>query len=274
MLAQKQLLWCVLAYASQIASGLALPMPESSQPNYGLPQRNALTPRAKKGFGNGVPLRIMPLGASITFGFGSSDNNGYRKDLRDKLEAAGNKVNMVGNNPSGTMKDNDTEGWKSYTIDQVRDKANTSVPKYKPNVVLVNVGTNDCVQNKDVPNAGARLRTLLDALYAESPKATVILSTLLVNRDPDVQARVEDYNAQLKKVGDSLQRDGKKRLVVVDMQSDNGPEVDDLNTDGTHPDDAGYRKMADVFYEGLEEADRRDYFVAADKVDGLADDGA
>ncbi|KAF3058575.1 carbohydrate esterase family 3 protein [Daldinia childiae] len=243
-----------------------------SQNHNGTLSRDALAARAK-GFGNGVPLRIMPLGASITFGFGSSDNNGYRKDIRDKIEANGNKVNMVGNNPSGSMKDNDTEGWKSYTVDQVHDKATASVPKYKPNVILVNVGTNDCVQNKDLPNAGKRLQSLLDSLYTESPKATVILSTLLVNKDAAVQARVQDFNAQLRKVANQLQSD-KKRLVLVDMQSDDGPEVEDLNADGTHPNDTGYRKMADVFYEGLKEADRRNYFVAADKVDGLADDGA
>ncbi|OTB16454.1 carbohydrate esterase family 3 protein [Daldinia sp. EC12] len=266
MLAHKQLLCCVLACASQMANGLALPR---------TPNGNSTLSRdaRAKGFGDGVPLRIMPLGASITYGFGSSDKNGYRKDLRDKLEANGNKVNMVGDNPSGSMKDNDTEGWKSYTVDQVHDKADGSVPKYKPNVVLVNVGTNDCVQNKDMPNAGKRLQSLLEALYTKSPKATVILSTLLVNKDPDVQTRVKDYNAQLKKVADQLQAD-KKRLVVVDMQSDMGPKLEDLNSDGTHPGDEGYRKMADVFWEGLKEADRRNYFVAADKVDGLADDGA
>ncbi|KAI0108214.1 carbohydrate esterase family 3 protein [Daldinia grandis] len=264
MPAQKQLLWCVLAFASQIASGLALPTPES--------QIDALAARAK-GFGNGIPLRIMPLGASITFGFGSSDNNGYRKEIRDRLEGNGNQVNMVGNNPSGTMKDNDTEGWKSYTIDQVRGKADASVPRYKPNVILLNVGTNDCVQNNDLANAGKRLQSLLDALYAKSPRATVVLSTLLVNRDAAVQSRVRDYNAQLREVGARLQGRG-RRLVVVDMQSDHGPTVDDLNADGTHPGDAGYAKMARVFYEGLGEADRRRYFVPADKVDGLADDGA
>ncbi|KAI8966659.1 carbohydrate esterase family 3 protein [Daldinia sp. FL1419] len=271
MLAHKQILWCALAYVSQIASGLPVLKPES-QDSDGILSRDVLEARAK-GFGDGVPLRIMPLGASITFGFGSTDNNGYRKDLRDKLESNGNEVNMVGDNPSGSMKDNDTEGWKSYTVDQVHDKADASVPKYKPNVILVNVGTNDCVQNKDMPNAGKRLQNLLESLYQESPKTTVILSTLLVNRDADVQARVKDFNSQLRDVARQLRSDDRK-LVVVDMQGDDGPTVDELNEDGTHPNDEGYRKMANVFYKGIKEADHEDYLVAADKVAGLADDGA
>lgn len=38
-------------------------------------------------------LRIMPLGASITQGYASTDGNGYRKHLRDRLRFAGWKVN-------------------------------------------------------------------------------------------------------------------------------------------------------------------------------------
>lgn len=51
-------------------------------------------------------LRIMPLGASITQGYGSVDNNGYRKWLRQQLRFKGYKVNMVGSKQDGTMKDN------------------------------------------------------------------------------------------------------------------------------------------------------------------------
>jgi hypothetical protein len=51
-------------------------------------------------------LRIMPLGASITQGYKSSDNNGYRKVLREQLRHAGWPVNMVGSLSDGTMHDN------------------------------------------------------------------------------------------------------------------------------------------------------------------------
>jgi hypothetical protein len=51
-------------------------------------------------------LRIMPLGASITQGYLSSDNNGYRKVLREQLRYSGWPVNMVGSLEDGTMLDN------------------------------------------------------------------------------------------------------------------------------------------------------------------------
>jgi hypothetical protein len=41
-------------------------------------------------------LRIMPLGASITAGKGSTPEDGYRKVLRENLIKLGHKVEMVG----------------------------------------------------------------------------------------------------------------------------------------------------------------------------------
>ena len=53
-----------------------------------------------------VSLRILPLGASITWGYLSSDGNGYRKPLRDQLRFEGWEVDMVGSKSNGDMKDN------------------------------------------------------------------------------------------------------------------------------------------------------------------------
>jgi hypothetical protein len=55
-----------------------------------------------------VELRILPLGASITWGLKSETHNGYRKYLRDQLRFDGWEVNMVGSkhDPDSTMKDN------------------------------------------------------------------------------------------------------------------------------------------------------------------------
>lgn len=63
-------------------------------------------PRAKRDDAPKVPLRILPLGASITWGYLSSTGNGYRKPLRDKLRFEGWEVNMVGSKSNGDMVDN------------------------------------------------------------------------------------------------------------------------------------------------------------------------
>lgn len=51
-------------------------------------------------------LRVMPLGASITMGYQSTDHNGYRKALRQQLRHAGWQVDMIGSLRNGTMHNN------------------------------------------------------------------------------------------------------------------------------------------------------------------------
>ncbi|KAI1258651.1 carbohydrate esterase family 3 protein [Xylariaceae sp. FL1019] len=214
----------------------------------------------QRSFADGIRLRIMPLGASITYGLKSTDGNGYRKDLRVKLIDNGNPVNYVGTQISGTMLDNNTEGWPGYTITEVHNKANVAVPKYKPNVILVNVGTNDVSGNVDISAAGERMTSLLDDLYAKSPRATVILSTLLVRADATMQLRTVSINSQIKTVA-AAQQAKNRRLVLVDMESSSGPVVGDL-VDGVHPDDAGYVKMANIWFDGIKTANAKGFLVA------------
>lgn len=92
----------------------------------------SLDPRVTAGgLQNGLWLRPMPLGASITYGLTSNDGNGYREFLRELLVNYGNPVNMVGSRRNGTMEDNDVEGWPGDIIDEVHEKAKTAVPKVK-----------------------------------------------------------------------------------------------------------------------------------------------
>ncbi|KAK1752312.1 family 3 putative carbohydrate esterase [Echria macrotheca] len=219
-----------------------------------------------------VPLRIMPLGASITYGQASSDGNGYRGSLRDQLTSAGNVVNMVGSRQHGTMKDNDVEGWPGFRIDQVQAKARDSVPKFKPNVFLINVGTNDALQNRNVSTAGERMEALIGDLYSMSPRATIVLSTLIVNKNPQVERSVQAINTQLVALVPKLRQAG-RRIILVDMHADNGPLLEDL-ADETHPNDVGYRKMANIWYAGLNSVGNLGWLQAAEPVAGLPDNGS
>lgn len=63
---------------------------------------------------HGIPLRVLPLGASITAGWGSSDGNGYRKYLQQDL--AGTEMQYVGSLRSGAMTENHHEGHSGFTI--------------------------------------------------------------------------------------------------------------------------------------------------------------
>ncbi|KHN99967.1 Esterase, SGNH hydrolase-type [Metarhizium album ARSEF 1941] len=199
-----------------------------------------------------VALRLMPLGASITYGQGSSTGNGYRGDLHDLLTSNGYAVGMVGSRRHGSMEDNAVEGWPGFLIHEVRSKAEAAVPSRLPNVFLVNAGTNDCAVNLDLDAAGRRIDRLLEYLWTASPGSTVILSTLLVNLSPPVEARVGRVNAQIEQVAEDRAAQG-KRIVLVDMHAADAPQAPDM-ADATHPNDAGYSKMAAIWLRGIQEA--------------------
>ncbi|KAL4869595.1 hypothetical protein BDV12DRAFT_196225 [Aspergillus spectabilis] len=64
---------------------------------------------------------------------------------------------MVGSRSNGDMADNDVEGTSGHVIDQVSSVAANSLI-YKPNVVLINAGTNDCRLDIGINQAGERMR--------------------------------------------------------------------------------------------------------------------
>ncbi|ETS81634.1 hypothetical protein PFICI_06636 [Pestalotiopsis fici W106-1] len=215
-------------------------------------------------FAGGIFLRIEPLGASIVHGVASSDGNGFRKYLRDAIVYNGNRVDMVGSNPNGTMRDNDNSGWPGYVIDEVHDKSNIDTSNYKPNLVLINAGTNDAIQDKDISNAGQRMKNMLGDIYTQSPRATVILSGLLRNGDSGTDSRAKQINSQYQTLVSALQSYGKP-IIWADMQGSDGPTLADISSDGTHPVDAGYKKMAKIWYAAIAQADAKGYLQQAQR---------
>ncbi|KAI0456695.1 carbohydrate esterase family 3 protein [Xylaria acuta] len=223
----------------------------------------------------GVPLRVMFLGASVTRGAVSVGNLGYRSHLRDRLAGLGNAVNFVGSQRLGAFKDNDLEAYPGNRIDQIHDHATRIVPKTKPNVFVLHVGSNDCLQKHDTGNAGIRMRNLITYLFGASPQATVIMSSLLTNTVPDKEPCILDLNIQIRKLASALQREGRP-VVFAEMHCEQGlpnrPVPADISSDGTHPFDHGYRLMADIFFSAFLEADRRG-FLRTPEENGVPDDG-
>ncbi|KAH8891447.1 hypothetical protein GQ53DRAFT_865088 [Thozetella sp. PMI_491] len=189
-------------------------------------------------------LRIMPLGASIVWGQASTDGNGFRKYVRDQLRVSGWNVNMVGSVSSGNMHDNQNEGHSGWVITQVQDAAKGSIWMH-PNVILINVGTNDCRGNIDPGNAGARLKTLIDYLFSAVPSTTIIYSTLIPS--PDFDACMQNVNSQYRALLDQYQG---KRIALADMHA--FLTMNDISGDGTHPNDYGYKKMAAVWWDAFQ----------------------
>jgi len=199
-----------------------------------------------------VPLRIMPLGASVTFGTGSTTGDSYRKNLLDQLVASGQTVNYVGEFQNGNFTNRQVEATPGFVINQIANSSSATVPKFLPNLVLLDAGTNNCNGGGTVPDAGASVSSLIGSIYAQSPGSTVILASVLVNKVPAQEACRVDINSQYNALAAQLTGQGAK-FVFVDMRGPNGPTVNDL-ADTRHPNDAGYVKMANVWMQGIQQA--------------------
>jgi len=185
-----------------------------------LPERHGHedSPSVNRATFRGRNLRILPLGASITAGKDSSTGDGYRKDLQDRLERDGNNVTYVGTRFYGTMADNACEAYPGYTIERVDNATRQSgALLFLPNVVLINLGTNNCVvKNQDPEGAPARYKQLLDHIRDVVPSALVVVSSLVHNRDPTKDACIVKLNAGLERVANDARSFGQK-VAFVDM---------------------------------------------------------
>ncbi|GHE56158.1 lipase [Streptomyces spiralis] len=195
-------------------------------------------------------LRLMPLGDSITWGVGSPSGNGYRGSLWNQLSAEGHALDFVGSGRNGTMSDPDNEGHSGWRIDQIAGIADNVLARYRPNVVTLEIGTNDLNGNYQVPTATDRLRALIDQITRDVPDATVLVGTLIISTSGTEEASRPAFNAKLPGIVQAEQAAG-KHVRLVDMSALTPADL----SDSLHPDDDGYRKMADAFNAGVQAAD-------------------
>lgn len=192
------------------------------------------------------PLRVLPLGDSITWGMSSSTGSGYRGPLRAALLDGGFNVDFVGSIASGTMTDPYNEGHSGWRIDQIAGSTTQVVQKYQPNVVLLKAGTNDMIQSYAVGTAPNRLSDLIDQILAASPSTTVLVASLVPATDGTINNNIKAFNAKLPELVAQKRRQG-LAVYFVDMSSFPSSAL----ADGIHPNDAGYQLMADQWLPAL-----------------------
>lgn len=193
-------------------------------------------------------LRILPLGDSITWGTESTTQNGYRGPLSIALSSQVSTQDFVGTGINGTMSDPDNEGHPSYKISDIAALTNASLNKYKPNIVLLDAGINDLGQNYEISSAPARLGSLVDQILAAEPDATVLVATLIINGDPNLESLRETFNSQLPTIIQARVGAG-KHVALVDMGT-----LTTADLSGTlHPNDAGYQLMANAWDQAIQQ---------------------
>ncbi|MZD10047.1 SGNH hydrolase [Streptomyces sp. SID5785] len=190
-------------------------------------------------------VRVMPLGDSLTDGF-TPYPGGYRVGLWQRLTADGHTVDFVGSQSNGPAElgDHDHEGHSGWRIDQLDANIDAWFPPADPRTVLLLIGTNDLNQNHDIAHAPDRLARLIDHIRAAAPRCELLVATVPPQSNATLESRVRAYNAAIPQV--VAAKGPQTHLVAM---------YDALTTadlaDGIHPTQAGYAKMAAVWYEAL-----------------------
>ncbi|WP_054564419.1 FG-GAP-like repeat-containing protein [Frankia sp. R43] len=197
---------------------------------------------------NPTNLRVLPLGDSITYGVGTSDNSSYRARLWSLLDPRVDDLDFVGSVDTGQLPDTDNEGHPGWTISQISQIAACTVRTYQPNIVTLHIGTNDMARNVSVAGAPDRLRTLLRRIFEAAPRTTVMLATLIPSTTPATMNRIQAYNAAIPGIAAEFRATG-RMVHVVDM----GAVTPGDMTDSLHPNATGYRKMGDAFNGAINE---------------------
>ena len=245
------------------------------------------------------PIKILPIGDSITDGYGTDGS--YRKFLYNDLTEAGYSIDMCGPNASwgdGQYTDPSTGafftydaahcGYSGYAIEEYPGrngiletlKNGDYVKQYDPDIVILQIGTNDIIDNHEISTAGKRLDTLVtyildnidedDALFVTTipdldPNRTEVYDWFAnyrhlpdwtpvsdVNAEKYVQDQISEYNSQVKKLVEMKQNSGVKNIYFGDIFS----VIDDVKSelkDGVHPNDSGYKLMGNYWADVLKE---------------------
>jgi hypothetical protein len=203
------------------------------------------------------PVRIMPLGASITQGFGGT-HAGYRWPLSQLLDQARVPHLFVGSRTDGSSPlpaaQSHHEGHPGWVIADGNgdDGLRRHIDQWlgaggaDPQIVLLLVGSNDVGRDIDIANAGARLDDLIGRVRTLKPAALIYVSTI-----PRVDSRPAgsvQYNDQLRGVVVAREQRG-EAVHLVDAYTP--LEQPGLKADGIHPNDAGYDIIARLWRNAI-----------------------
>ncbi len=246
-------------------------------------------------------IKIMCIGDSITDGYTSDYVGSYRKFIYHNLKEMGYNIDMVGSKDGGWTPtytdettgatwefDNENTGYSGYSILSYSGRSGIyetlqstdCLAQTQPDIVTLQIGTNDVIDNHDVDTAGERLEVLVDYILDNIPQDATLFISPIPPLDPNrsevyswfgnyrhstdwseqynddmaamnVEIALMQYNTQVMALATKKQQEGKN--VVF---SEAAFEVTDVETqlfDGVHPNNAGYKAMGDKWAATIDE---------------------
>ena len=199
------------------------------------------------------PIRIMPLGDSITDGTsaGTAGYGGYRRPLYYALTGAGYNVDYIGSltNNGSQIPDQDHEGHSGWRIDQLDSNIAAWFASYgSPDVVLMHIGTNDFGQNYNISTAIDRLDALILKIANLQPNCRIIVTNLMERSgtaNTNIQSMFNPY------VQDRVNAHAAAGRLVTFLNMRAVVPLTDM-PDQLHPNQTGYDKMAAAWLPAIQ----------------------
>ena len=203
-----------------------------------------------------APVKIMPLGDSITAGPGC-----WRAILWHDLQTNGyTDIDFVGSVPDGGCNygytyDGDNEGHGGYSATGIAN--NNQLPAWlsaaNPDIVLMHLGTNDMWGGSiPVSSVLAAYTTLVGQMRANNPRMKILVAQIIPMNPPSCPtcaAEVQSLDQAIPGWAAGLTT-AQSPIVVVDQWT-GFDDATDTGGDGVHPNDAGFAKMAGRWYPPL-----------------------
>lgn len=205
------------------------------------------------------PIRIMPLGDSITsgsYGNGKNGIGGYRAVLWDLCQKAHFQVDFVGtlNDPAGAKFDANHQGWRGWRADQLNTNITACIALCKPQIVLLQIGVNDILNGAAVDTVATRFDQLLTNLQKAAPESKVCAATIMNVLEPNdykvPMTKVREFNGRIPQIVAEHARKGMK-VQLVDMACEADLQETDFSADRLPPNDSGYAKIASAWFSTL-----------------------
>lgn len=216
-------------------------------------------------------VKVMCLGDSITEGFTVA--GAYRNRLCALIEADGmdTVIDFIGDRSNGTGYDKDHAGHSGYAIadipadedcegkgrNGITDEIDSYVGTNTPDLVLLQIGTNDILSLYRLDESKARLETLIEKVKTKlSEDGRIYLATIpyiaenaTYNKtgktQEELDSLIDTFNNGVREIAEA-----DETVYLVDMNA--SIELSDLK-DGIHPTESGYTKMGDVWYSVIKE---------------------
>ncbi|MFC4590623.1 cellulose binding domain-containing protein [Sphaerisporangium corydalis] len=238
---RRRLVYALLAALVALA-GLVVTMPALSAAVVASPASSAA-----------APVRIMPLGDSITGGPGC-----WRALLWDRLQRTGfTNIDFVGTLPGGgcsVAHDGDNEGHGGFLATGIanQDQLPPWLAATRPDIVLMHLGTNDVWNNLPTASILAAYGKLVDQMRASNAGMKIVVARII----PMTPSGCTWCPSGVAALDDAIpgwaagKTTAQSPITVVD-QFTGFDTVADTNGDGVHPDDSGFQKMSDRWYPAL-----------------------